>query len=556
MTRISRLVRQNLLRAQGVSLAGQELEVNSDLFQEFESLMDKIADKVNSQSRSRAQAPNFEREELTATPDFKEIAAPKTNHIDELRVVSAAPKSTKNEAETTPAAKHETDEKTVDQDEREVQCQESANENLEQDQEHTTDKVEAAKKGEEVEVIVCDVPRTGKAIANEQTEPSPEIDEVIEAPEKIAAENVGDLEKQFGQESTAQTEVLVEEQGAGEFEAIEIDSAGVEALKESDPGEPVTTPITEAETTVTPNVEVSDGEVVAPLPVKGEYADASATQAGMEAATGVDSESPLHQDAKEQALNTSEAGAEFSYRALGAKEQEHAAIMSKAAAVVNKAASVAQVDPTVVTPNAIDTRTLLRQVAALVSSKLNEGVGAVQQNSSAAFGDSSFASKSVNTSRREESRPRALTRIAAIATMEKVEAALKEVVKSKDGKTISVRLDPPTLGSVKVDVSLRDGNLHARVSAESSQVQNLLKERAHEMHAILRKLGLPVDSVTVSVRDDELTDQSLPGFTQQNDTGEHKQQDSEWSSFDGFERGEPPVTKNDTAPQVLDHWVA
>jgi len=84
-------------------------------------------------------------------------------------------------------------------------------------------------------------------------------------------------------------------------------------------------------------------------------------------------------------------------------------------------------------------------------------------------------------------------------TMEKIENALKEVNKSKDGKTISIRLDPPSLGSVRVDVSIKDGNLHARLSADSSQVTTLLRDKSHEVQQMLRKLGLEVDQVTVSV---------------------------------------------------------
>jgi hypothetical protein len=88
-------------------------------------------------------------------------------------------------------------------------------------------------------------------------------------------------------------------------------------------------------------------------------------------------------------------------------------------------------------------------------------------------------------------------------TLERVENALKEVARSKDGKTISVRLDPPELGTVKIDVSQRDNGIHARLVAESPQVNAMLKEKASEVVSMLRKLGLNVDKVSVSVSNQE-----------------------------------------------------
>jgi flagellar hook-length control protein FliK len=87
--------------------------------------------------------------------------------------------------------------------------------------------------------------------------------------------------------------------------------------------------------------------------------------------------------------------------------------------------------------------------------------------------------------------------------MERVESTLKEAARSRDGKTLSLKLEPVDLGKVKVDVSLRDGALHARISPENQQVMQGLREHAHELQGALRKLGLDVDSVSVSITADE-----------------------------------------------------
>lgn len=110
-----------------------------------------------------------------------------------------------------------------------------------------------------------------------------------------------------------------------------------------------------------------------------------------------------------------------------------------------------------------------------------------------------FKGGSASSQRGEVARSVALSRANVAQTMERVESALKEVARSKDGKTVSVRLDPPTLGSVKIDVTYREGQLHARVVAEVPQVQQLLREKAHELQSLLRKAGIDAREITVTV---------------------------------------------------------
>lgn len=95
--------------------------------------------------------------------------------------------------------------------------------------------------------------------------------------------------------------------------------------------------------------------------------------------------------------------------------------------------------------------------------------------------------------------PRPLNRAEVTRMVQRVEVVMKEAARARDGKTISFRVEPYNLGEVKVDVSLRDGALHARLKAENPQVASALRDRAHELQGALRKLGLEVDAVTVTV---------------------------------------------------------
>ncbi len=92
--------------------------------------------------------------------------------------------------------------------------------------------------------------------------------------------------------------------------------------------------------------------------------------------------------------------------------------------------------------------------------------------------------------------------------MERVEEALKAVAKSKDGSTISLRLDPPSLGEVKIDVTMKEGVLFARLQSSSEDVENLLKSKSLELQQILRDAGLDVDTINVYIASKDSEDNS------------------------------------------------
>lgn len=148
--------------------------------------------------------------------------------------------------------------------------------------------------------------------------------------------------------------------------------------------------------------------------------------------------------------------------------------------------------------------------------------------------------------------------------LERVEATLKEAARSRDGKTISLRLDPAQLGRVKVDVSLREGALHARITPENRQVLGSLREHAHELQGALRKLGLNVDSVTVTVTSDG--GQEMSDFGKELNHGKSFQQDRNNMPDEAQQVPEKTIgselAEGSTvgSPQkdatVEDHWVA
>lgn len=167
-----------------------------------------------------------------------------------------------------------------------------------------------------------------------------------------------------------------------------------------------------------------------------------------------------------------------------------------------------------------------------------------------------------DTSSSKGSRPMSKGHLARM--LERVQSTLTEAAKARDGKTISLRLDPANLGRVKVDVSLKEGVLHARIMPENQQVMTALREHAHELQGALRKLGLDVDSVTVTVRSDEFREEAASG--QNSFDGSTFQQERNNMPQEGSQVVENTVGnelaqwKEAVAPEqgvgVVDHWVA
>jgi flagellar hook-length control protein FliK len=171
---------------------------------------------------------------------------------------------------------------------------------------------------------------------------------------------------------------------------------------------------------------------------------------------------------------------------------------------------------------------LLRQSFEHRLSHGREGISApsgVSASNSNGFSSNSFgvggrsgSSGDVRERGRAESHP--MSRQTALRMLERVQVTLKEAARARDGKTLSIDLEPVDLGRIKVDVSLKEGALHARLKPENSEVLQKLREHAHELQAALRKLGLDVERVTVTVSGEESREGDLPADS--NLTGDGK----------------------------------
>lgn len=83
--------------------------------------------------------------------------------------------------------------------------------------------------------------------------------------------------------------------------------------------------------------------------------------------------------------------------------------------------------------------------------------------------------------------------------VEQVKELLKKAVQSRDGNSISVRLNPPELGQMTVKVTQRENRVYARIIPESQEVEAMLRQRANDVTQVLVAAGLKVDQVHVSI---------------------------------------------------------
>ncbi|MCB0339028.1 MAG: flagellar hook-length control protein FliK, partial [Bdellovibrionales bacterium] len=140
-----------------------------------------------------------------------------------------------------------------------------------------------------------------------------------------------------------------------------------------------------------------------------------------------------------------------------------------------------------------------------------------------------------------------------LRSLERVEDALKEAAKARDGRTISLRLDPPSLGKVRVDVTMRENHLHARIMADSQQVAQFLRDRSFELQSALRKLGLNLEDATVSVF--TTGDESSQSNSNQDDGSRDSDTSHDWNNTNP-ELSQSSSQVNEVKPQVDDHWIA
>jgi flagellar hook-length control protein FliK len=93
--------------------------------------------------------------------------------------------------------------------------------------------------------------------------------------------------------------------------------------------------------------------------------------------------------------------------------------------------------------------------------------------------------------------------------LSQIEDAIRDAAKNRSGNTLVVKLQPAELGEMTVRVTHRGDQLFARVSAESEEVEQALRNRSAEVIQSLTSLGLKAENIHMAVGKDVLQDRKI-----------------------------------------------
>ena len=83
--------------------------------------------------------------------------------------------------------------------------------------------------------------------------------------------------------------------------------------------------------------------------------------------------------------------------------------------------------------------------------------------------------------------------------IEKVQKAIADAARSKDGNSLIFRMEQPELGSLTVKLTRRNDELHARIIPDNREVEATVRERIGELHTALQNSGIKVSQIHLSV---------------------------------------------------------
>ena len=152
--------------------------------------------------------------------------------------------------------------------------------------------------------------------------------------------------------------------------------------------------------------------------------------------------------------------------------------------------------------------------------------GAIKQGKSGSDsgleGLASLAAKSsMEKGQTEKTGASAFTKRSALSQdfIDKVKEVLEKAAAKRENDTISIKVDPPHLGEIKVKVSHKNGEIYTKLTPENKEVEQVLKSQSHELNAILQGLGFKAEEVHVQIGSESVSQfPHAPNLSNENGT--------------------------------------
>lgn len=125
------------------------------------------------------------------------------------------------------------------------------------------------------------------------------------------------------------------------------------------------------------------------------------------------------------------------------------------------------------------------------------------------------------------------------SNVSRISRALQNAIQQKGG-TITIRMMPPELGQVRVDIVMDGGKVTANFQTESESIQNLMSRELGQLRTALEKQGLTVERLEVTQR---------PASTNTSNQTQQESQEQHESPSDGRSRGQYAQQQNEQASQ-------
>ena len=188
-----------------------------------------------------------------------------------------------------------------------------------------------------------------------------------------------------------------------------------------------------------------------------------------------------------------------------------------------------------------------------VQSETAKMVGVVQDNVSSIENDQvvsqqATASQSASTSGTQSNTP-----VAPAVDVKQIEQLVERIVGSvrqsqSTGQQLKIRLSPPELGTLQIEVSLKNGEYTAKLEVQNNQVQKVINDNIAQLRDALAKSGIAIDRIEVNINTDSSEDQHSSQSDARSQSGSEFQSDQfSENSNDSDERQEERSSVEESA---------
>ena len=123
---------------------------------------------------------------------------------------------------------------------------------------------------------------------------------------------------------------------------------------------------------------------------------------------------------------------------------------------------------------------------------------------------------------------------------------------SDGGGTVRVRLSPPNLGAVRIEVQMQESRMNARITTESEAARSVLNDNLLDLRSRLSELGIQVDRVEV-VRESSTSGQQASFHDSAGNGDRHFEQHRQPPTINSTAREPTEQESDDLRPPSI-HW--